>query len=151
MRTAVTTALLALTVCVGACSGPKEDAFTREDTDAIRKVAADLVDGFNAKDVDKILALYADNSVFMPPNGPLLRGREPLKSFYTNQVASSTDLKMTPEDVAGSGPLGYMSGAYTLNVGERRDRGKYLFVLRKVVGRWRVEYTSWNSDLPPAS
>ena len=29
-----------------------------------------------------------------------------------------------------------------------RDRGKYLFVLRNMAGDWRLEYTSWSSDLP---
>jgi hypothetical protein len=29
-----------------------------------------------------------------------------------------------------------------------RDRGKLLFVLRRMNDTWRYEYTVWNSDLP---
>ena len=150
MRTAVTVTLLALALGAGACATPKEEGFTRTDQDAIRKTAADLAEAFNAKDVDRILTLYADNSVFMPPNAPLLRGREPLKSFYSEMLGrGATDLKLTPEDVAGHGPIGYQSGTYSMTIGTGRDRGKYLFVLRNLADNWRFEYTSWSSDLPP--
>ncbi len=150
MRTAVTVALLALTLGAGACAGPKEEAFTRVDQDAIRQVTTDFAEAFNARDIDRILSLYADNSVFMPPNAPMLRGREPLKSFYSEMFGtrSGSDLKLEPQDVSGHGPLGYQSGAYSMNVSGGRDRGKYLFILRNLAGNWRFEYTSWSSDLP---
>ena len=95
-------AVVALTIGASACSGPKEEAFSRTDGEAIRQISADLAAAFNAKEVDKILALYTDNSVFMPPNAPLLRGREPLKSFYTDLLAGGAPaLTLQPEDLAG--------------------------------------------------
>jgi ketosteroid isomerase-like protein len=148
MRTVIRTAALALALGVAACGGPAEPAFGRTDSDAIRKNTADLSAGINSKNVDEILKLYADNSVFMPPNAPLLRGREPLRSFYTDLVSKVSDIKLEPIDIAGHGPIAYESGSYTMNVGNTRDRGKYLFVLRNMAGNWRIEYTSWSSDLP---
>jgi len=149
MRTIAAVALLALALAAGACAGQGEEEFTRTDQDAIRKVTTDLAEAFNARDIDRILSLYADNSVFMPPNAPLLRGREPLKSFYSEFFTrGATDLKLEPEDVAGQGPIGYQSGSYSMMVGPGRDRGKYLFIFRNLAGNWRFEYTSWSSDLP---
>ncbi len=121
MRTVTSAALLALTLSLAACAGPKEQEFTRNDAEAIRKTTSDLTTAFNAHEMDKVLGLYADNSVFMPPNAPLLRGREPLKSFYTGLAGKWTQLKMEPEDVAGHGPLAYQSGSYTLT-GDRGTR-----------------------------
>jgi ketosteroid isomerase-like protein len=150
MRNLVTIAALALTIGVGACSGPPPQEFTRADGEAIRSNAASLTSAFNEKQVDKIIALYDDNSVFMPPNAPVLRGREPLKSFYSGLIAKGgSDLKMDVESVAGYGPLAYESGSYTIAYqAGGRDRGKYLRVLRKMNDTWRVEYTIWSSDLP---
>ena len=148
MRTVTTAALLALTLSLAACAGPKEQEFTRADAEAIRKTTADLTTAFNAKQLDKVLDQYADNSVFMPPNAPLLRGRDPLKSFYADLATKWTELKMEPEDVAGHGPIAYQSGTYTLTGTEARDRGKYLIIMRNMAGNWRVEYTAWSSDLP---
>jgi ketosteroid isomerase-like protein len=148
MRTAIKAAALVLALGLTACGGAADPPFGQDDSAAIRKTTADLAAGINGKNVDQILTLYADNSVFMPPNAPLLRGRDPLKSFYTDLVAKVSDIKLEPADVAGHGPIGYESGTYTMTIGATRDRGKFLFILRKMAGNWRLEYTSWSSDLP---
>jgi uncharacterized protein (TIGR02246 family) len=146
--------LATLVFCIGASAcagGAKEQEFGASDAQAIRQVSSDLETAFNAKDLDKILSLYTENSVFMPPNKPLLRGREPLKGFYNGMLTGGArDLKISVDDVAGHGPIAYESGSYTLQNGDTRDRGKFLFVLRNMSGQWKVEYTSWSSDLPPA-
>jgi ketosteroid isomerase-like protein len=141
--------MLAVTLGLAACGGPKTEAFTRADADAIRKVDADFVVAFNAKEIDKILSMYTDNSVFMPPNAPMLRGIQPLKSFFADLFTrSASDLKMEPVDLAGHGPIAYQSGTYSLTTAGTRDRGKFLFVMRKMGDTWRFEYTIWSSDLP---
>ncbi|HEY0876698.1 MAG TPA: DUF4440 domain-containing protein [Vicinamibacterales bacterium] len=153
MRHAVTIAALALTVAVSACStGATEPGFGRQDQDEIRKNAVDLAAAFNAREVEKVLAFYAESSVFMPPNAPLLRGREPLKEFYSDLIEKgATDLRLEPDEVSGHGPIAYESGTYSLTYanGANRDRGKYLLVLRNMGGTWRTEKTIWSSDLPP--
>ena len=107
VRTLLAAAMMALCAGMTACAGGASDnQFGPADGQAIRKVGTDLETAFNAKDVDKILALYTDNSVFMPPNKPVLRGRDPLKSFYSSLLAGgSHDLKITVNDVAGHGPI----------------------------------------------
>lgn len=152
MRYVVTVAALALTVAVSACAtGAKEQEFTRADAEAVRQTSANLSAAFNAKEVDKIVNLYADNSIFMPPNAPLMRGREPLQSFYSGMIErGATNLEMTPEEVNGHGPLAYESGTYSITYAKGgRDRGKYVRILRNTMGHWRTEKTIWSSDLPP--
>ena len=154
MRYAVTIAALALTIGVSACaSGAKQQEFTRADAEVIRKNTAELTTAFNDKQIDTLVGLYADNSIFMPPNAPLLRGREPLKSFYSDMLAKgATNLQMEPEEVGGHGPLAFESGTYIISYGGgTRDRGKYLRLLRNSQGTWRTEKTIWSSDLPPVS
>jgi ketosteroid isomerase-like protein len=152
MRKAVTIAALALTVGVGACAtGAQEEGFTRADQDTIRQQAADMAAAFNAKEVDKVVAHYADNSVFMPPNVPRIRGQEPLRDFYNDLLGKgATRLDLQPEEISGHGPLAFETGSYSIiyDDGVSRDRGKYLLVLRNTAGRWRVEKTIWSSDLP---
>ena len=154
MRHAVTISALALTVFVSACaSGAKEQGFTMADQQAIRKNATDLAAAFNAKEVDKLLDFYADTSIFMPPNAPLLRGREPLKSFYSNMIErGATNLRLEPNEVSGYGPIAYAAGTYSVSYDKGgHDRGKYLLVLRNMGGTWRTEKTIWSSDLPPVN
>ena len=151
MRYAARGALLAVILGLGACaSGPPTDEFTAADTDTIRKRSQQLPAAFNAKQLDAIVELYAENSVFMPPNAPLLRGREPLREFYQDLTARTSNLRLETDDVAGHGPLAYETGTYWLNHedGAVRDRGKYVFVWRKMGDTWRTEKTIWSSDLP---
>jgi ketosteroid isomerase-like protein len=145
----MTMALLALAAGTAACGGSKAEEFTTADSAAIRQGDVSYVAAFNAKEMDKLLTMYTENSVFMPPNKPTLRGKDPLKSFYGDLWAhGATDLKLEPIDVAGHGPIAYQSGTYSLNSGEAHDRGKFLFVMRKMGDHWLLEQTIWSSDLP---
>lgn len=153
MKYAVRCALLATALMAGACaSGERTDEFTSADTEAIRQRSQQLPTAFNGKQIDAIVELYAENSVFMPPNAPLLRGREPLREFYQDLIGRTTNLRLETDDVAGHGPLAYETGTYWLAYqdGGVRDRGKYVFIWRKTGDTWRTEKTIWSSDLPPA-
>jgi ketosteroid isomerase-like protein len=144
----MTAVLLALAVVAG-CGGPTPEAFTTSDSAAIRQVDADYVAAFNAKDMDKLLPMYAENSVFMPPNKPMLRGRDPLKSFYADLFGQgATGLTLSPDEVSGHGPIAYQSGSFSLSRGATHDRGKFLFVMRKLGDKWLFQHCIWSSDLP---
>ena len=149
MRYAVTIAALVLTLGVGACAGPKQQEFTRSDAESIKKATADFTAAFNHKEIDKVIEFYDENSVLMPPNKPLLRGRDALKAYYGAEVARGGELKMDTEEVQGHGPLAYEAGTYSMSYANGgRDRGKYLRVFRLMNGTWRTEKTIWSSDLP---
>ncbi len=154
MRYASTLAALALAVTVSACAtAATQEEFTRADADAIRKSSVDLATAFNEKQLDTVLGFYAENSIFMPPNAPQLRGRDPLQSFYSELMTKAANLQLEPQEVAGHGPIAYEYGTYSIELGPTtgRDRGKYVRVLRNMAGTWRAEKTIWSSDLPPAA
>jgi ketosteroid isomerase-like protein len=149
-------ALIMSFVFAAACGGPAPEEFTTKDAGTIRQQHEAFVTAFNAKQNDAILNLYAENSVFMPPNEPIIRGKDALKHFYEELFKrGATNLRMDIAEVSGHGPLAYQSGNYEMDLKPEtgtpgRDRGKYLFVLRKLQIGWKYEYTMWNSDLPPA-
>ena len=152
MRKSVAALITAL-LFTAACSGPAPVEFTMKDAGEIRQQHDAFVTAFNAKDFTKILDMYAESSVFMPPNEPIIRGKDALRQFYENLVTrqGASDLKMDISEVAGHGTLAYQSGTYEMAVkrGSGRDRGKYLFVIRKMANGWKFHYTMWNSDLAP--
>lgn len=152
MRTAVRIAAAALAVGAAACGGPGQQ-FTAKDQANIRAKNDALVQAINAKEVGKIVDLYAENSTFMPPNRPIIRGKDPLKTYYQDLVKDTSGLHLTVDEVSGSGPLAYQTGTYEMDVKDAKgqpehDRGKYLFILRSLGGNWRYEFSMWNSDLP---
>jgi ketosteroid isomerase-like protein len=149
-------AVIAALLFSAACSGPGPVEFTTKDAGEIRQQHEAFVAAFNAKDVAKILDLYAENSIFMPPHEPTIRGKDALKQFYERLLSreGASDLKMDVAEVSGHGTLSYQSGTYEMALKPAtgtaaRDRGKYLFVIRKMGNGWKYHYTMWNSDLPP--
>lgn len=146
--------LVSVLLLATACSGPAPQEFTTRDAGTIRQRNNAFVQAFNTKETPTILDLYAENSVFMPPNQPIIRGKGALKNFYDELLKEgATNLKLNVDQVSGHGPIAYQSGTYEMELkpasgAGSRDRGKYLFVLRKMGETWRYEYTMWNSDLP---
>ena len=152
--------LLPALALAAACSGAAQEEFTTKDAGSIRQENDAFIAAFNEKGTQKILDMYSENSVFMPPNQPIIRGRDALKNFYDDMLnkQAATNLRLNVDEVSGHGPIAYQSGTYEMDLkpgspNAGRDRGKYLFVLRKMGGTngtWRYQYTMWNSDLPPA-
>lgn len=147
--------LLGVVCLASACaSANTTEEFGLKDQAAIREKNAGFVKAFNAKDMNQILSAYTENAVFMPPNQPVLRGKDAMKTFYDDMLkGGGTNLRLDAGEISGHGPLAYQSGTYELDMkptggAETHDRGKYLFILRKMNGTWRYEYTVWNSDLP---
>ena len=91
----------------------------------------------------------------LPPNASTLRGTENVREYYVRRFArGASDLKLEPRDVAGSGSLAFANGDYSLNMAPpdgavRRDRGKFLFVLRNFNGRWLMDQLMFSSDFAP--
>ena len=145
---------LSLIGCGGAA--PK-DEFSRADAEQISKMVQEFAAAYNAKDVEKIGTYFAGNASLMPANRSTLNGVEAVKGFYKERVGleGATNLAIQMLSVQGQGTLAYFAGTFSLDLKpeggpERHDRGKVIWILRKLGGQWRFEYQIMSSDLPPA-
>ena len=151
--------LFAVTAAVGlaACGGSAPvEQFGRADAEQISKMIQEFAGAYNAKDVEKIATYFSGNASLMPANRSTLNGVEAIKGFYKERVTTegATDLAVVMQSVQGHGPLAYYAGTFTLNLKpeggtERRDRGKVIWILRKLGPQWKFEYQIMSSDLPP--
>jgi ketosteroid isomerase-like protein len=147
----------AAAIGVAACGGsaPSQE-FGRADAEQISTMVREFAAAYNAKDVEKIGTYFAGNASVMPANRSTLNGVEAVKGFFKERVTvdGATDLAIQMLSVQGHGPLAYFAGTFSLNLKpaggtERRDRGKVIWILRKLGGQWRFEYQIMSSDLPP--
>jgi ketosteroid isomerase-like protein len=145
---------LSLIGCGG--SAPK-DEFGRADAEQISKMVQEFGAAYNAKDVEKIGTYFAGNASLMPANRSTLTGVDAIKGFYQERVGieGATNLAIQMLSVQGQGTLAYFAGTFSLDLKpeggpERHDRGKVIWILRKLGGQWRFEYQIMSSDLPPA-
>jgi uncharacterized protein (TIGR02246 family) len=135
-----------------ACSGSNGPRFEKADTDNINRVIDELRSAFNAKDAAKAAALYSTTGVVMPPNKPIMRGRQFVEQYYKDRFAEGAgDLELTSADISGQGNLAYASGDYRLNIAAegkpaQRDRGKFMWIFRENNNQWFIEYVIFSSD-----
>ena len=107
-------------------------------------------------DVDGTVAYYSDNAVLLPPNEPLVTGKQALRASWAVLLSPNTALnwQVTKVDVARSGELAYVVGTYALTAKDAQgkasmDRGKIIEVFKKQPdGVWKVVADMYNSDLP---
>lgn len=105
--------------------------------------------------MDSIAAMYASNAIVMPPNMAMVRGRDDIKTLFTNlrNAAPPTAFTVTPQSIAASGDIGSESGMWkfsgTANNRTVADSGSYLIHWHRNGSGWEVAEHIWNSSNPP--
>jgi len=145
-------ALLTLSGCAPAAA-PSVD--TAGDEAALKAATVTWLEAYNAGDVEKIVALYAEDGVLMPPHAPVAKGHAAIRAFLTADTAGAkaAGIKIVPgTSTAGvAGDTGWESGSYTVTnaSGTTVDSGSYLSVSHKSNGKWLYYRDTYNSDRPP--
>jgi len=149
----------ALTGC-SPTSQPTAAADTRAaDEEAIRKTDAEWVKAAQTRQVDAWVAFYSDDAVLLPPNEKLASDKASIRKNISDLLGLpgvSVKWQPTKVEVARSGDLGYLYGAYDLTFNDAKgkpvsDRGKILEIWKKQPGGdWKCIVDTWSSDLPAA-
>jgi ketosteroid isomerase-like protein len=106
---------------------------------------------------DAWVAFYADNATVLPPNEKALTGKAAVRRSI-GEFLSLPNLQLSWEptkvEVAKSGDLAYLYGAYSMTMTDERgkpvtDFGKNVEIWkRQSDGSWRCIVDTWNSDIP---
>ncbi|HEY8185711.1 MAG TPA: SgcJ/EcaC family oxidoreductase [Pyrinomonadaceae bacterium] len=119
----------------------------------IAKVSEQWAREWKAKNLDALIALYAEDAVFMPATGSRVTGRAEIRELFEKALAVYTsDLQVHSKVTEESGDLAYDSGEYDEmgNSGgvKRSGRGNYLMILRRDrQNQWRIVQHMW-TDVP---
>ena len=122
--------------------------------DAIRRLDAEFMKAANAKTSAALVkAFYAPDAVLMPPNHPIVEGRDKIQGFLQGLMDSGfTGIRLETTTIASAGDLAYGRGHYTLSMAPPggapvQDVGKYIVVYRRQPnGAWRAVAYIFNSD-----
>lgn len=126
---------------------------------AIKQVADNYVKAALAGDANGIAALYTEDAIEMPPNQPMLKGRTAIQQYYVKLFSDGTKMTSFTLDhieTQSSADNGWDVGTYRQTMqGEAAataptsDTGKYVVLLKRVGGSWKVAYAIYNSDMAP--
>jgi uncharacterized protein (TIGR02246 family) len=151
--------LFLLVGCNGARQSIASPAARAEDEAKIRRLDEDWVKAAESRQVDAWMKFYADDAVVLPPNEKEAQSRESIRKSVGELLGLpglSLTWQPTKVEVAGSGELAYLYGAYELTMDgpggtKIKDYGKNVEIWKKQSdGSWKCIVDTWNSDLPPA-
>ena len=130
------------------------------DEQTVRNLDAQWSKTAGARDLDGTVGYYSDDAVLLPPNEPIVAGKQAIRASWVSLLSPNIALawQANKVDVARSGDLAYVVGSYTLTTRDAEgkpvmDRGKTIEVFKKEAdGSWKVVADMYNSDLaaPPA-
>jgi uncharacterized protein (TIGR02246 family) len=145
---------------LGGCSdtpAPAPDT-SAADQKAIRDGEAAWPGYWTAKDLDKIVSLYADDASVMIPDMPLLKGKDAIRSGFGTFVADKNLVfrsSTTSVNIAKGGDLAYSQGTYDITMTNPKtkkaeeEKGKYVTVYKKQAdGSWKAVADINNADAP---
>ena len=126
--------------------------------DAIRDSDAALSRAVEDKNLDAIMAFYADDAVLLPTAEPIIVGKSAIREEWRH-ILAIPDLQnkpvLTKIDVSIGGDMAYSMGTYMATMlGEDgkpvAEPGKWLSVWkRQTDGKWLVVVDTYNTDIPP--
>jgi uncharacterized protein (TIGR02246 family) len=122
---------------------------------AIRALAKEFQTHYNARDIEKLLALFTDDGRLLVPHRDAAQGRAALRSAMQegfNQYDPRNTV-IEPTHVEYAGDVAFSIGHHTNNVrlpdGTRiDDRSKWVTTLRREFGKWKLVALIYNTDLP---
>ena len=111
------------------------------------------------KDTTTLINMYTDDAVSMPPEMPMMKGKDEIakgtKMDFNSGIKYTSFIANTIE-VYETGNVAYEVGTYKSVFipahmkYEISDHGKYLDIWQKQSdGSWKIKYDIWNSDVPP--
>ena len=124
-------------------NNPNESA-----TDAINRIAEEMLAAFEAKDSAKVNSYYAPGAVIATPGRPAAKDGRAVTKAIKDDIADP-NLKITVSnektEVSGSGDMAYRRGSFKITTTNpqtkqaEQSEGTYLAVFRKQAdGSWKI-------------
>lgn len=103
-------------------------------------------------DANRMASLYTQDAMALPPDGPVVKGRENIKQMWASAMKQMglKDVKLDTLDLEIAGDVASEVGEATLSLeteaGKRQTAVmKFVVVWKKVDGQWRLHRDIWNA------
>lgn len=143
-RHSISLSILLVVAAIG-CAQP-----AAQESPELAELGATWADLFNARDMDGLLALYAEDARLLPPNSEAGSGHDFIRGGFQAMIDAGLTADLQNVEAMTSGDLGYRVGTFTLTMadGSLANKGKYVETWLRVDDRWRMSNDIFNSDLP---
>jgi ketosteroid isomerase-like protein len=148
----LTNAITFISLAIAFCS--LASAKQQKEEQTIREIDAAWSQSLQKKDLDKVMSNYAEDAKFLPPDEPIVYGRENIRAWFTKRVALpgySATFAPNTIVVSHSGDMAYEIGTFRVTINNESGEpvvyvGKHLVTWEKRNGHWEVSAESINRD-----
>lgn len=152
MKRKQTIAALAAAMAIVTLAACQPAGPSSAELDAVKAVNGTWAEKYNSGDAGAVADLYWEDAVLMAPGAPARTGRDAIREQIAADIESSKAAVLTFNTQHGpvsiSGNTAWQDGTFTVTdaSGATVDAGKYLSVLEKRDGQWRLLRDTYNSD-----
>ena len=149
-------ALLTLFVIVTAGRSLAADVTVAELMQAAIELGRQYDANYANKNPAAMAALYAPDGLLVSPSGPIVRGREALRAYYTNRFASGARghaIKVVEVHVQGNGGYGLAQFSVTVPLatgGTHEVHGSIVTIYQRDPDGWHMRLVEPSVPEPPA-
>ncbi len=149
--------LIGLTLACQQPPPPSPPDTRAADERAVREADAACAKAAAPNNVEGYLSCVGDDALALPPNAPMLTGKESIRKSVSEMMANpgfALSWQANKVEASRGGDLAYSMGTYEVTMNRPKgkpvtDRGKYVTVWKKQAdGKWKGAANIYNSDLP---
>ena len=113
----------------------------------ISAVNRQFEDAARKGDLDRLASLYTSDAIALPPDGPMVKGREAIKQMWGTvaQQMGLKEVRLHTLEFEQAGDTGYEMGEATLAHAGGTAVVKFVVVWKKLDGQWRLHRDIWNT------
>ena len=113
----------------------------------IAAVNRQFEDAARKGDLDRLASLYTRDAIALPPDSPMVKGRENIKQMWgaIAQQIGLKDVRLNTLDLEVTGDTACEVGEAQLTVASGSAAVKFIVVWKKAEGQWRLHRDIWNA------
>lgn len=157
MKSKTTFLLLAIAITTFSFTGcgQKPSKNKSATVEELGQMNRDFAKALTAHDAVAAANLYAEDASLLPPNEPIVKGRENIQKYWQAGIdAGIVGASVQTIDAKSDGDLGYEIGRFEMQIKDSTgniivEKGKFTEILkRNADGKWMSIYGMWSTDEP---
>ena len=122
-------------------------------SDEIMAANEAFMKAIESTDIETLVSLYTEEARVMPPNSPVIEGKEGITKMWTaNFEMGQMNLQLKTISAEAFGATAIEEGKYKILLPDDQvvDTGKYIVIWKKIDGKWLLHKDIFNTSQPPS-
>ena len=123
-------------------------------TDQIQAMGQEVVAAYEQGDAEALANFFTDDAQAFQPNSGIVEGKENIRDFWQAMLdVGAARYEMSISSATAMGQVGHAIGSSQLYLADDvlLDEAKFVLILQKVNGQWKIQTDIWNSNMPCVS